>query len=206
MRSGVIIAGGQSRRFGETDKALAELAGTPMIRRVADRIAAVVDELVVNCRPAQTEAIRTAMDGYPLPVSYAEDEVPDQGPVAGIRNGLAAAEGRYAFVVACDMPFVDPELCAYLFEAVDSCEAAVPRLDSKWFQTTQAVYHADRMAAACTRELEAGDPRILDPLEELDYVVIDEAELEAVADLGTFENINTREEFEAADRRLRSTE
>jgi molybdopterin-guanine dinucleotide biosynthesis protein A len=206
MRSGVIIAGGQSRRFGETDKALAELAGTPMIRRVADRISAVVDELVVNCRPAQTEAIRTAMDGYPLAVSYAEDEVPDGGPVAGIRNGLAAAEGRFAFVVACDMPFVDPELCSYLFEKVEGHEAAVPQLDSKWFQTTQAVYHADAMATACTKALEAENPQILDPLEELDYIVIDEAEIEAVADLDTFENINTREEFEQAERRLQSTE
>ncbi|MFC6721916.1 molybdenum cofactor guanylyltransferase [Halobacteriaceae archaeon SHR40] len=203
MHSGVIIAGGRSTRFGETDKALADLAGTPMIRRVADRIDDIVGELIVNCRPEQTDPIREAMAGYSLPVSYAEDEVPDRGPVAGIRNGLDAASGEFAFVVACDMPFVDPALVAYLFDSVAGHEAAVPRLDSEWFQTTQAVYHADAMAAACDDAFERENPRILDPLETLDYTVIEEAELEAVTDLDSFENVNTRAELEAAADRLR---
>ncbi|MFW6435514.1 MAG: molybdenum cofactor guanylyltransferase [Halovenus sp.] len=202
MRSGVVVAGGQSRRFGETDKALAELAGTPMIRRVADRISAAVDELVVNCRPAQTAAIRTAMVGYPLAVSYVEDEVPDRGPVAGIRNGLATARGRHAFLVACDMPFVDPALCSYLFEVVDSFEAAIPRLEANWLQRTQAVYRVDPTVDACTKALETGNPSVLEVLEQLDYVVVDEPELETVTSLDTFENLNTRAQFEAAANRL----
>ena len=52
MRSGVVVAGGRSTRFGAPDKAVADLGGTPMIRRVADRIAPAVEELVVNCRPS----------------------------------------------------------------------------------------------------------------------------------------------------------
>jgi molybdopterin-guanine dinucleotide biosynthesis protein A len=203
MRSGVIIAGGRSTRFGERDKAVAELAGTPMIRRVADRIEAAVDELIVNCRPDQRGAIEAAMTGYPLGVSYAEDERPDRGPVAGIHNGLDAASGRYAFVVACDMPFVDPALAEHLFDRADGEGAVVPRLDGEWFQTTQAVYHADAMATACADALETGDPRILDPLENVEYTVVDEPELGSVTDLDSFENLNTRAEFEQAERRLR---
>lgn len=202
MHSGVILAGGRSTRFGTDDKAVAALGGTPMIRRVADRVASVVDELVLNCRPDQTDAIRDAMDGYPLPVAYAEDEVPDRGPVAGIRNGLAAADGRYAFVVACDMPFVDPDLATYLFDRATSHDGAVPRRESGWYEPTQAVYHVDAMLAACESALEAGDPRILDPLEELDYVVVEESEFSAITSTETFENLNTRAEFEAARDRV----
>jgi molybdopterin-guanine dinucleotide biosynthesis protein A len=202
MQSGVIIAGGRSTRFGEGDKAVAELGDTPMVRHVADRLADVVDELVVNCRPEQTETLRDAMAGYPLQVRYAEDQRPDQGPVAGIRNGLTAARGEYGFVVACDMPFVDPALPSYLFDKVGSYEAAVPRLDSKWFQTTQAVYHVEGMRRACTAALQEGNPRIMDPLEDLEYLVIDDAELPSSVPLETFENINTREEFEAAQDRF----
>jgi molybdopterin-guanine dinucleotide biosynthesis protein A len=202
MHSGVIIAGGRSTRFGDTDKAVAELAGTPMIRRVADRLSAVVDEVVVNCRSEQTEAILAAMEGYPHTVTCAEDEVPDRGPVAGIQSGLEQADGRYAFVVACDMPFVDPALATHLFAAVESYGAAVPRLESGWFQTTQAVYHVEAMARACASALETENPRILAPLEELDYVVVEQSDVETVTDLETFENINTRAEFEAAHERL----
>lgn len=198
MRSGVIIAGGRSTRFGEADKAVAELAGTPMVRRVADRVADVVGEVVVNCRPEQTPAIREAMSGYGLDVGYAEDETPDLGPVAGIRNGLSAAGGEYSLVVACDMPFVDPALVGYLFERARGRDGAVPRLGDGWFQTTQAVYRTEPMCRACDAALERDDPRILAPLEGLDYVVVEEDELEAVASVGSFENVNTREEFEAA--------
>lgn len=203
MRSGVVIAGGRSTRFGESDKAVAALSGTPMIRRVADRLVEIVGELVVNCRPDQTPAIREAMAGYPLPVRYGEDEVPDQGPVAGIRNGLREARGEYAAVVACDMPSIEPALIEHLFDRAEGADAAVPRLESGWFQTTQAVYRTEAMVAACEIALEKENPRILAPIEELeDVVVIEEDEIEAVASTGSFENINTREELAAAQERF----
>jgi len=202
MRSGVIVAGGRSTRFGEADKAVADLGGKPMTRRVADRVAGVVDEVVVNCRPEQAAGLREAMAGFPLAVEYAEDENPDQGPVAGIRNGLAAAGGEYAFVVACDMPFVDPALADYLFDRAASCEGAVPRLEDGWFQTTQAVYRTDAMRRACDAALGRGDRRIVAPLDDLEYVVLGENEIANVASTRSFENLNTREEFEAARERL----
>ncbi|MDG5776416.1 molybdenum cofactor guanylyltransferase [Haloarculaceae archaeon H-GB2-1] len=202
MGAGVIVAGGRSTRFGDQDKAVADLAGTPMIRRVADRIAGVVDELVVNCRPDQVDAIRSAMAGYDHDVTFAPDEEPDQGPVAGIMTGLRAVEQEYAFVVACDMPFAEPRLVEFLFERARGHEAAVPQLDDQWFQTTHAVYRAAAMADACRAALDRGERKIIAPLADLDYVVVDETAVEPYADLETFENLNTREEFEAAAQRL----
>ena len=201
MSAGVIVAGGRSTRFGDTDKAVADLAGTPMIRRVADRIAGVVDELVVNCREDQEPAIRAAMDGYEHGVRYALDREPDLGPMAGIMTGLGAVETEYAFVVACDMPFVDPGLAEYLFDRADGHDAAVVQLEDKWYQTTQTVYRARAMADACEEALARGERKIVEPLSDLDYVVVDD-ELREHADPGTFENLNTREEFEAAKSRF----
>lgn len=202
MHTGVIIAGGRSTRFGDADKAVAELAGVPMIRRVADRLAGVVDELVVNCRADQRGAIAAALDGYEHPVAFALDEDPDRGPMAGIRTGLRAAAGEYAAVVSCDMPFVDPDFVEYLRGRAAGHDAAVPRPD-EWFQTTQAVYRATPMADACDEALARGESRIIEPLFELDYVVVDADEIRAHASADTFENLNTREEFDAAARRLR---
>ena len=203
MRSGVIIAGGYSTRFGEADKAVAELAGRPMIRRVADRLKPVVDELVVNCRPAQTERIHEAMEGYQLAVEYGLDDQSGLGPVAGIRNGLQPATGDYAAVVACDMPFVERALIEYLFEQAASADAAVPRLDSGYYEPTQAVYRVESMRAACERALDTDGPRIVDAIEELpECVVVDQQAVESVASTGSFENVNTPEELAAASERL----
>lgn len=198
MRSGVIIAGGRSTRFGDRDKAVADLAGVPMIRRVANRLVDVVDDLVVNCREDQIEAIQAALDDYPLEPDFAIDPEPDLGPMAGIRNGLGGVTTEYAFVVACDMPFVSPDLAAYLFDRVEGHDAAVPLTDDGWYQTTQAVYRARAMADACDRALEEGDSRIIDAILQLDYVEVTEDDFTEFASLRTFENINTAEELDAA--------
>ncbi|MFC6904316.1 molybdenum cofactor guanylyltransferase [Halalkalicoccus tibetensis] len=202
MGDGIVLAGGRSTRFGSEDKATADLAGTPMIRRVGDRLADTTDRLVVNCRADQTAAIERAFEGYPNPIEIAEDPDPDEGPMAGIRTGLRAAESEYAFVAACDMPFVEPELVEHLLSRARSYDAAVPRIGDGWFQTTHAAYRADAMADACERALAAGERKVIAPLEHLDYVVVDEAEVREHAPLDTFENLNTREEFEEAVRRL----
>lgn len=203
MPTGVIVAGGRSTRFGSADKAVASLAGVPMIRRVADRVDGVVDALVVNCRPDQRAAIREALEGYPHPTTVALDESTDEGPMAGIGTGLRAVDDEYAFVVACDMPFVDPAVVDYLFERAAGHDAAVPKLENGWYQTTQAVYRASAMADACEAALAADEHKILAPLDRLDWVVVEESDLRDRGSLDTFENVNTREEFDAATERLR---
>jgi molybdopterin-guanine dinucleotide biosynthesis protein A len=204
MRSGLIVAGGRSTRFGDTDKVVASVAGTPMIRRVADCLAPVIDALVVNCREEQVASIREALIGYSLRVRFACDETPDQGPVAGMATGLRHAEHEYAFVAAADMPLIDPEIVAYLFEqAVGSNhDAAIPQLDDLWFQTTHAVYRVNAMATACEAALAAGKRKTTAPLSDIDYVVVDENKVRTHGSLDTFENINTQEDRETVVEKL----
>jgi len=197
MHAGVIIAGGRSTRFGDADKAVADLGGVPMIRRVADRIDGVVDDLVVNCRDDQVEDISRALADARRDPTFAVDEEPDLGPMAGIATGLRATDAEYGLVVACDMPFVDPDFATYLFERATGHDAAVPRPD-EWFQTTQAVYRCEPMVAACEDALARDEHKITAALFDLAYVVLDREEIEAQTSLQTFENLNTYEEFEAA--------
>ncbi|QSW99079.1 molybdenum cofactor guanylyltransferase [Haloterrigena alkaliphila] len=198
---GVVLAGGYSTRFGEADKAVADLAGTPMIRRAVDRLATVADDLVINCREDQLEAIRSALADSGLEPRYATDPVPDRGPLAGIQVGLEAVDREYAAVVACDMPFVDPALLETLHERARGRDGAVVRLEDGWYQTTQAVYRADAMARACAETLESDDKRIVAALERIDVVTVSEDDLEGVSER-TFESIDTREALADAERRL----
>jgi molybdopterin-guanine dinucleotide biosynthesis protein A len=120
--------------------------------------------------------------------------------MAGIRTGLREVPDEYAVVVACDMPFVAREFVEYLFDRVVGHDAAVPELDG-WYQTTQAVYRAEAMADACDRALERGDSKILAPLDDLDWIVVDHETLAERGWLGTFENVNTRAELREAEQR-----
>ena len=197
--SGVIVAGGRSVRMGGTEKTVVDVAGTPLIRRVADRLCAATDELVVNCRADQRDPIAAALEG--LDPRFAIDEVPDRGPVAGIGTGLEASETEYSAIVAADMPFLDPDLLSYLFERAADHEAAVPR-PGEWFEPLHAVYETTPAVAACERALESENPRIIEPLSTLDRVVVDREDLLAHGSLDSFESVDTPDDVEWAASRL----
>ncbi|USZ72189.1 molybdenum cofactor guanylyltransferase [Natronosalvus halobius] len=213
-RAGVIIAGGFSTRFQDGDKAVADLDGTPLIGHVADRLEDVTDELVVNCRAEQVDALQDALETRSRTIQVAVDRTPDRGPLAGIATGLEAASAPVAAVVACDMPFVETALLEALFERLEGdgdretdehevrTAAVVPKHPDGWFQTTQAVYRTEPMANACRTALEADEGKILAALDRIEWTVLEPADWKRHATLGSFDSIDTRADLEAARARF----
>jgi molybdopterin-guanine dinucleotide biosynthesis protein A len=109
---GVILAGGQGRRMGGTDKALLPLSGRPLVSHVQERLAPQVERLALS---ANGPADRLAFTGLPV--------LPDdrsQGPLSGILAALEWADGADA-VVSCavDTPFLPCDLVPRLWLAGD---------------------------------------------------------------------------------------
>lgn len=78
---GVILAGGQSRRFG-SDKGLAVLAGKTLLQHVIDRAVPQVEALVISAAIGSTGR---EMLGFPV----VRDRLgPGLGPLAGILAGM----------------------------------------------------------------------------------------------------------------------
>ncbi len=97
---GAVLAGGQSRRFG-SDKALALLAGTPLIAHVLDALRPQVAALVVVGRDHAGER------------SLPDRPAPGLGPLGGLAAALshAAAHGFDAVLTSgCDLPDLPPDL------------------------------------------------------------------------------------------------
>jgi molybdopterin-guanine dinucleotide biosynthesis protein A len=198
-RTGVVLAGGFSTRFGEDDKALAAVDGEPMLVRVVDRLGDAVDSVVVNCRADQREAFETALNraDCSTPVQFAIDPTPDEGPLAGIQIAFESIKSEYTAVVACDMPWVDPALLDALFERAAGHDAAVPEHRDGHLQTVQAVYRTDTMRTVAAVQL-ADDCRSLHgALEELDVVVLPADELTDISTWQTLCDVNTRDEIDS---------
>lgn len=125
--SALILAGGVGRRFGG-GKLLAPLAGAPVIRRVAERVAAAGFAEVLVVTGSEDARIRTALEGVACRIVHAAEW--GEGMAATLRAGLAALAPitRGVCVFLGDMPLVPVALCSELATAAEHAgHAARPR-------------------------------------------------------------------------------
>jgi molybdopterin-guanine dinucleotide biosynthesis protein A len=187
--TGVIQAGGKSVRMGGRPKALLELGGRRIIERVLDAVAPVVDDvLIVTNTPELYDFLRLPMIA---------DVYPDHGSLGGIFSGLAAAAGDAAFTVACDMPFLHPEVARLVVARAGEGDVVIPRVGEQ-LETMHAVYGKACLAPIEAR-LQAGRFKIVGFFESVRVVEIDEAEVarHRAPDV-VFMNVNTPEELARA--------
>ncbi|MFP4056685.1 MAG: molybdenum cofactor guanylyltransferase [Candidatus Brocadiia bacterium] len=150
--AGIVLNGGLSRRMG-TEKGAIRLGGHSLLERTLDVLAGLFDEVLVVGRPG-------ACPPHPALSQTLADAVPGAGPLGGIVTGLGAMAAPYGFVVACDMPCLDPAVVRRQLEVLrrSPADAVVPCWDGYW-EPLHALY-----ARACLpparRRLGAGDRRI----------------------------------------------
>ena len=190
--SGIILAGGRSRRLGR-DKAVEPFAGKPLLRRVIDRIGPLTDEIVV--------VVADAPRAQALPLEAGErvamDVYPDRGSLGGIFSGLAAANNEWGLVVACDMPFLNRALFEYMLGLRDGQDAVVP-LPGAYPEPTHALY-----AKACLphieAKLQANDLKISGFFDQVRVRYVGEAEIGAFdPEFLSFFNVNSPEDLARA--------
>ncbi len=187
-----ILAGGKSSRMG-ADKAMLQLGAETFIERIARALA----ELVTD------EKIRLVGD-YDRSKAFRWETVADVyknlGALGGIHAALAHARARWVAVVACDLPFVTPDLFLRLARLrrnqVEEFDAVVPVQPDGRVQPLCALYSR----AACYREAEAmlrgGDAR---PRELLRRVRARQVAFDELRDLDGaelfFTNVNTPQDY-----------
>ena len=188
---GVVLAGGRSSRMGY-DKAALMIGGEPLLRRVVRRVGMALSEVLV----VGLETLQPLVPG----TRVVPDETPGRGPLGGIVTALDAVSSPSLFVVACDMPFVNPVLLRELVRIAD----AMPDMDVVALHTARGVepLHAVYRAAclpAMRAQLALGKGSLQILLQQLrvhEVLTQDTAHLDP-AGLSTF-NANTPEAWQQA--------
>jgi len=185
QRAGIVLCGGRSSRMGRP-KAWLPWFGRPMIEHVVTRLRSVVDEVIV----VRSETLELP----PLPARIVVDRAPGLGPLAGIREGLAATDAELAFVTGTDSPFLTSEFVERLF-AIG--QAAAPVAEGH-VQVLCAVYPG-AAAEAASRLLAEGIKRPLALLEAEGFKPVELAEDERPE---PWRGFNTPEAYLAAAREV----
>ncbi|SFJ90130.1 molybdenum cofactor guanylyltransferase MobA [Methylophaga sulfidovorans] len=110
--SGVLLAGGQSRRMGGQDKGLLPYQGRSMASHVIDSIVPQVDDFYISANRHIEE-----YQSFSFPV-ITDDLDNFQGPLAGILAVMEQIDSEYLLTVPCDNPLISPQLRQRLVEAV----------------------------------------------------------------------------------------
>lgn len=138
----VVLAGGQSRRFG-SDKLAAPLAGTTLLDHLIATLPEAWPVVVVG------EPRATARD-----VEWTREDPPGGGPLAGVEAGLDRVGTGLVAVVAGDMPYAAAGLvvlAAALRDAGPETVAAVGTDDQGFANPLLAVYRAAAVRATLPR-------------------------------------------------------
>ena len=139
-------------------KALLPWFGTTLIEHVVAQLRGCVDEVVV--------VTSASLDLPPLPARVVCDRMAERGPLAGIRDGLAALESdsEFAFVTSTDAPFLTEHFVNELLGRERPCAP----IAEGYVQVLSAVYPRSAWKLA-DQLLEEGVGRPLRLLEALDY-------------------------------------
>jgi molybdopterin-guanine dinucleotide biosynthesis protein A len=183
--TGLVLAGGQGRRMGGTDKGLQPLRGRPLIAWTLERFAPQVAEVLVN-----------ANRNLGVYAGFGHRVVPDlvaglAGPLAGLQRGLMEAAHDIVVAVPCDAPRLPADLVARLLQPLQDTgvDVAVAHAGGR----LQPVFCAVRKARLpdLTAFLEDGGRKVEAWFDTLRTQPV------AFADAAAFANINTPEELAA---------
>jgi molybdopterin-guanine dinucleotide biosynthesis protein A len=197
MLSIVIQAGGHSSRMGE-DKALKLFLGKPLIARVVERVSHLADELLLTTNhPGEYEFL-----GLPL----FQDIIAERGALGGLYTALSSASGDLVAVVACDMPFVNPGLLALGRERLQATPADLVVAQSEaGFEPFHAVYRRWTCLTAVKAALDADKWRLDSWFSDVQVSTFTAQELLRYDPQHlAFWNLNTLEEFQAAEIQARA--
>ncbi len=189
--TGVILAGGESRRFDYVNKAFFKIHGEAIVERVYKVMRTVFDDhiIVVTNTPA---------DYLKWDVRIVTDIFSCRSSMTGIHAGLFFTETPYIFACGCDTPFLKKELIEIVLAGLEkTVDIVVPRT-ANGFEPLCAVYSRSCLQAMekCLTQKTYDIKRIFEDVrvKSLGEEILRQGD----PDLSSFINVNTPEELRRA--------
>jgi molybdenum cofactor guanylyltransferase len=183
--TGVILAGGESRRFG-SNKALADINGSRLIERVINLLSPIFEQLIIITNTPEEYSY--------LQLPTHEDIIKGLGPIGGIYTGLEVIRDEAGFFVACDMPFIKAGLVRHIVEVRDDFQAVVPKID--WKMEALHSLYAKSCLPVIKELVGSGTHQIIKAFYKLRVRYLNEEEIRAHDPLmRSFVNVNSPDEL-----------
>ena len=189
--SGVILAGGLSKRFSGINKAFLEVAGKRVIDHIFGVFSAVFEDiLIVTNEPTRYLEFDATIvsDVYPL-----------RSSLTGVHAGLFYARTPFVFVAACDIPFLKERLVRTILDYIESNAGVVIPETADGIEPMCAVY-AKTCLPVMERHIKSEEFKIRQIFKSTRVKKVPENALrQADPELQSFFNINTPDDLKRAE-------
>lgn len=186
----LILAGGKSSRVSSTYKALLQLGGKCVIERIISLLSGQFEEVIIIADEIQRYA--------DLGLEVLIDLMPGKGPLVGLYTGLVNSPSPYNFVVACDMPFLNPDLIEVMKKAIrPEDDVLIPRVQER-LHPLHAIYSRNCLPVIKAK-IGRGNFSMHSLLPDLRVRYLEEEEIRAICrpEIALF-NLNTDQDVEEA--------
>ena len=189
--TGVLLAGGKSRRMGKDKRAL-ELNGETLFNRALAVLIELFPEVIVVLGeedfPVNNDNVRVV-----------NDLIPNRAAAGGLYTGLFYATQQRVFVVACDMPYLNLEVIRYMASISSQFDITLAEL-AHGLQTMHAIY-SKQCLSHLEQMVKSENLRVQNLLDESSLKIRKVLESEILpydSHLLSFMNINSPADFELA--------
>ncbi len=183
--TGAILAGGKSRRMG-FNKAFIRINGETIIERSLKLFKDVFDDVFIV---ANDILLYEGLDARVY-----SDVFKEAGSLGGVYTALFHASSDWAFVAACDMPYLDSKTIRKVLDSPrKGYEAVIPFINGR-YHPMHALY-----SKKCLKPIESmikeGNLRATDLFERIKARKLSEADFGDLPVAASIENINTRKDL-----------
>jgi molybdopterin-guanine dinucleotide biosynthesis protein A len=188
--TGVLLAGGKSKRMGR-DKRFLPIGDRTLLERGLSSMSSLLQHLCI--------VIAQDSPSLSANVPVFRDLVADCGSLGGLYTGLREASTPHIFVAACDMPFLNVNLIRYMIGLKERADIVVASWDNR-IQPTHAIY-SKRCTPIFEDMIRKRNVKIQNVLQHPSLTVrfMTETEVRVIDPDGlSFLNINTLADLEAA--------
>lgn len=190
--TGIILSGGKSTRLGGVNKAFIKVGGERLMERTLRVYRDFFAEVFI--------VTNSPLDYLEFDSKVVTDILPGKASLGGIYTGLFFAAYEYAFVTACDMPFLNPRFIRFMMEKRGHHDIIVPR-SADGLQPLHAIYSRN-LLKPIRRLIDADHLKITELFKKQKVLEIPREDcLSFDPEERLFMNINTPEDLEKlADR------
>ncbi len=189
--TGIILSGGLATRYDGTDKAFLRVGGIRILDRIYRIYAQLFDEIILV-----TNSPEKFLEWDLLIVP---DLFPIRSSLTGVHAGLFFMSNPFAFISACDTPFIKKEIVETVVENIEEHIDIVMPETAAGFEPLCAAY-SKRCLTAAQQHLEQDKVKIIKAFRKCRIKTISEKALRVNdPDLQSFFNINTPADLQRAE-------